>query len=201
MRPGQQNRRNRGRTPRRSNNNSRNFESNGPDVKIRGTANHVAEKYAVLARDAMASGSTVLAENYLQHAEHYNRIVQAMQAKREEAAASSNTTAGGASPKTQQQRRTPHGRRDKRSDQTARSDGAAQSQPAENGEDVEIAGSGDQPDLSLQAKNGKATPASSSVETKTAAKPKPKPRAQSRKPAKSKSEDIAVQAAPAMDGE
>ena len=58
---------------------SRNFESNGPDVKVRGNASHVAEKYLQLARDAQSSGDPVLAENYLQHAEHYFRIVAAGQ--------------------------------------------------------------------------------------------------------------------------
>jgi hypothetical protein len=58
---------------------SRNFESNGPDVKVRGNAAHVAEKYLQLARDAQSSGDPVLAENYLQHAEHYFRIVAAAQ--------------------------------------------------------------------------------------------------------------------------
>ncbi len=53
----------------------------GPDVKIRGTAMHIAEKYSSLARDAMSSGDTVAAENYLQHAEHYNRIILAAQAQ------------------------------------------------------------------------------------------------------------------------
>ncbi len=80
MRQGQQNRRGRG----RSNNNrkgqnplTRSFESTGPDVKIRGTPAHIAEKYLTLARDASSSGDPVLAENYLQHAEHYNRIIMA----------------------------------------------------------------------------------------------------------------------------
>lgn len=58
---------------------SRNFESNGPDVKVRGNAAHIAEKYVQLARDAQASGDSVMAENYLQHAEHYYRIVSAAQ--------------------------------------------------------------------------------------------------------------------------
>lgn len=84
MRPNQQNKnRSRGR-----NNNggrkhvnplSRSFESNGPDVKVRGNAAHVAEKYLQLARDAQSSGDSVMAENYLQHAEHYFRIVAAAQ--------------------------------------------------------------------------------------------------------------------------
>lgn len=56
------------------------FESNGPDVKIRGNASHIAEKYNSLARDALVSGNTVTAENYFQHAEHYLRILAAAQA-------------------------------------------------------------------------------------------------------------------------
>jgi hypothetical protein len=56
---------------------SRSFESNGPEVKVRGTPAHVAEKYMSLARDAQSAGDPVLAENYLQHAEHYNRIILA----------------------------------------------------------------------------------------------------------------------------
>jgi hypothetical protein len=58
---------------------ARNYESNGPDVKIRGTAAHIAEKYMSLARDALASGDMVMAESYFQHAEHYNRIIMAAQ--------------------------------------------------------------------------------------------------------------------------
>ena len=87
MRQGQQNRRGRGRNPNSNNNSSssgnrksqnpltRSFESAGPDVKLRGTPSHIAEKYITLARDAQSSGDPVLAENYLQHAEHYNRII------------------------------------------------------------------------------------------------------------------------------
>src|SRR5919202_5785836 len=79
MRPGQ-NRRMRGRNRSKGPNPlTRSFESNGPDVKIRGTAQHIAEKYSQLARDAQASGDPVAAENYLQHAEHYYRIIAAAQ--------------------------------------------------------------------------------------------------------------------------
>ena len=79
MRQGQQNRRGRGRNNNRKSHNplARSFESNGPDVKIRGTPAHIAEKYLSLARDAQSSGDPVLAENYLQHAEHYTRIIMA----------------------------------------------------------------------------------------------------------------------------
>jgi hypothetical protein len=55
------------------------YESNGPDIKIRGTANHVAEKYLQLARDATSSGDPVAAENYFQHAEHYFRMIATAQ--------------------------------------------------------------------------------------------------------------------------
>ncbi len=82
MRQGQQSRRGRNRGGRKPQNSmSRNYELSGPDVKIRGTAMHIAEKYSSLARDAMSSGDTVAAENYLQHAEHYNRIILAAQAQ------------------------------------------------------------------------------------------------------------------------
>src|SRR6185369_11679423 len=90
MRNGQQhhhnNKRMRGRNNNQQHNNRRNqnpltrvYESNGPDVKIRGTANHVAEKYLQLARDAQSSGDPVSAENYFQHAEHYFRLIAAAQ--------------------------------------------------------------------------------------------------------------------------
>ena len=81
MRQGQQNRRGRGRGRKPQNPLARNYESNGPDVKIRGTAAHIAEKYMSLARDALASGDMVTAESYLQHAEHYNRIIMAAQSQ------------------------------------------------------------------------------------------------------------------------
>jgi hypothetical protein len=85
VRQGQQNRRGRGRNNNNNNRKgghhhnplARSFESNGPDVKIRGTPAHIAEKYMTLARDAQSSGDPVLAENYLQHAEHYSRIIMA----------------------------------------------------------------------------------------------------------------------------
>lgn len=60
---------------------TRSYESNGPDVKIRGSAQQIAEKYTTLARDAQTSGDRVMAENYLQHAEHYNRIILTAQAQ------------------------------------------------------------------------------------------------------------------------
>jgi len=142
MRQGQQNRRGRG----RNNNNNRksqnplmrSFESSGPDVKIRGTPSHIAEKYISLARDALSSGDPVLAENYLQHAEHYNRIILGY---REQMAAQ-----GGMDPMGNGAARThslagPEG-----------SDGEEFGE--EDGDDVgqqpQVAGQGAQPDLSQQ---------------------------------------------------
>jgi hypothetical protein len=90
MRNGQNNNkrmRNRNNNNNNNNNNNRRgqnpmtrvFESNGPDIKIRGTASHVAEKYVQLARDARSSGDPVASENYYQHAEHYFRLIAAAQ--------------------------------------------------------------------------------------------------------------------------
>ncbi|HAD25505.1 MAG TPA: DUF4167 domain-containing protein [Alphaproteobacteria bacterium] len=72
--------RGRGRKPH-GNNPNRTFDSNGPDVRIRGNASHICDKYQSLARDANASGDHVAAENYLQHAEHYYRLMAAAQAQ------------------------------------------------------------------------------------------------------------------------
>lgn len=58
---------------------NRSLETNGPDVKFRGTAAHIHERYLQLARDAASSGDRVLSENYMQHADHYFRLVRSMQ--------------------------------------------------------------------------------------------------------------------------
>ena len=93
MRPGQHNKRGRGRNRRHNggggggsggggggNPLNRVYESNGPDVKVRGTAQTVADKYLQLGRDAQVAGDIVMAESYFQHAEHYLRILVAAQA-------------------------------------------------------------------------------------------------------------------------
>jgi hypothetical protein len=54
------------------------FDSNGPDVRMRGTAQQLFEKYLQLGRDATGAGDRVMAESYFQHAEHYFRILNAM---------------------------------------------------------------------------------------------------------------------------
>lgn len=60
---------------------NRTFDSSGPEIKIRGSASHVYEKYLQLARDANSGGDRIMAENYLQHAEHYYRIMAAAAAQ------------------------------------------------------------------------------------------------------------------------
>src|SRR5579863_6551790 len=54
------------------------FDSNGPDMRVRGTAQQLFEKYLQLGRDATSAGDRVMAESYFQHAEHYFRILNAM---------------------------------------------------------------------------------------------------------------------------
>ncbi len=92
-RQGQHNKRGRGRNNRRpgggggggghnaggGNPANRVYESNGPDVKVRGTAQTVAEKYMQLGRDAQSSGDNVMAESYFQFSEHYFRVMAAAQ--------------------------------------------------------------------------------------------------------------------------
>ncbi len=78
MRQGSNPKRLRGRTGRKNpNSRTQTFESNGPEVKVRGNAQQVVEKYLALARDATSIGDRVTAESYFQHAEHYYRVMTA----------------------------------------------------------------------------------------------------------------------------
>ena len=60
-------------------NRNQNYDSNGPDVRIRGSAYQVYEKYMNLAQDANTAGDRIMAESYYQHAEHYYRIIGAIE--------------------------------------------------------------------------------------------------------------------------
>lgn len=73
MKRGRNQRRRQGVNPNRA------LDSNGPDVRIRGTANQIYDKYQALARDAASSGDRIKTESYLQHAEHYFRLIRATQ--------------------------------------------------------------------------------------------------------------------------
>ena len=79
MRQGQNKNRMRGRGNGRKGGNPRNqsFESNGPDVKVRGNAQQVVEKYLTLARDASSAGDRINADSYYQFAEHNYRVMNA----------------------------------------------------------------------------------------------------------------------------
>ncbi|SES90997.1 DUF4167 domain-containing protein [Oceanicella actignis] len=90
MRASQKPNRNRGKNNRQGkslgNVANRVFESNGPEGKVRGTPQQIIEKYEQLARDAQTSGDRVMAENFLQHAEHYARLLSAAQAEAQQRA-------------------------------------------------------------------------------------------------------------------
>src|SRR5499433_4252177 len=79
MRQGPNPRRSRGRGPRKPHLSAKQqtFDSNGPDVRVRGNAYQVLEKYLAMARDAASAGDRIAAENFFQHAEHYYRIINA----------------------------------------------------------------------------------------------------------------------------
>jgi hypothetical protein len=139
MRQGQNSKRSRGRgSGRRTNVPTRHqtFDSNGPSVRIRGNAYQVYEKYLAMARDATASGDRITAENFLQHAEHYFRIINAD--------GEGDSRGRGAAQKAEQQRN---------GQATAEGDGEAAEAvvekvvtPAGNGADSgEAAGEGEQP--------------------------------------------------------
>ena len=69
--------RSRGNGKRNPGSRNQTFESNGPEVKVRGTAQQVLEKYLALGRDAYSSGDPIAAEGFFQHAEHYHRVLNA----------------------------------------------------------------------------------------------------------------------------
>ena len=161
MRQGQpQNRqRSRGRGSNRNNNRNnlnRSMESNGPDVRIRGTASHIAEKYQQLARDAQSSGDSVAAESYWQHAEHYNRLIataQAEQAKlREEQMARQAAEGGEDGGERSEGDEAPRGRGRRRGrrneEERVASEGSAEQGDGDSAGDADVSGSGPQPDLS-----------------------------------------------------
>ena len=110
MRQGSNPKRLRGRTGRKNpHSRTQNFESNGPEVKVRGNAQQVVEKYLALARDATSIGDRVTAESYFQHAEHYYRVMTAngggedrnTQGNRQNAEFEPNAEGNGAAPRQQ----------------------------------------------------------------------------------------------------
>ncbi|MGX1097952.1 DUF4167 domain-containing protein [Amorphus sp. MBR-141] len=129
MRQGNPNKRLRGRNRKGPNPLTKTFESNGPDVKIRGTALHVAEKYLQLSRDAQVSGDRVMGENYLQHAEHYFRILAAAQGPNQPQQSSQRDEDQGDGDEPQQQ----YGQHRGGQNGNGHSDLAAADQPSDSG--------------------------------------------------------------------
>jgi hypothetical protein len=77
------------------------FDSSGPDLRIRGTAQQLFEKYLQLGRDATGSGDRVMAESYFQYAEHYFRIVSAINQAAQQSQPQQHYQAGGQPPPPQ----------------------------------------------------------------------------------------------------
>jgi hypothetical protein len=77
MKQGSNSRRSRGRGNGKRPQKNHNFDSAGPEGRVRGNAQQVYEKYIALARDAQSAGDRIATENYFQHAEHYLRVLMA----------------------------------------------------------------------------------------------------------------------------
>jgi len=103
------------------------FDSNGPDIRVRGTAQQLFEKYLQLGRDATSSGDRVMAEGYFQHAEHYFRILNAM----------NQATQQGQQQQNGQYQRRPYQGND---------DGQPPGEPSDEQQEPRAAGLGDQPE-------------------------------------------------------
>ncbi|WP_428487292.1 DUF4167 domain-containing protein [Rhodopila sp.] len=110
------------------------FDSNGPEVRIRGTAQQLFEKYLQLGRDATSSGDRVTAEGFFQHAEHYFRILNAM-----------NQAAQQGQPNGQGQNQGGNRRNYQQSDSYQGNDDSSAGQDTEDS-DPRAPGMGDQPD-------------------------------------------------------
>ena len=129
MRQGSNPKRLRGRTGRKNTHpRSQTFESNGPEVKVRGNAQQVVEKYLALARDASSVGDRITAESYFQHAEHYYRVM---------------TANGGGEDRNAQGHR-----QNQQHEQRAEGNGGAPQQP------IEVAANGSAPPPEQPAQNG-----------------------------------------------
>ncbi|MEO0679515.1 MAG: DUF4167 domain-containing protein, partial [Pseudomonadota bacterium] len=144
MRSSQKSNRNRGKNNRSKslgNVANRVFDSAGPEGKVRGTPQQIIDKYEQLARDAQTSGDRVMSENFLQHAEHYARLLSAAQAEMQAHQAQHQPQQGGGGQPGQGQQPQPQG--------------ASQGQPQPNGH-AGANGAGDAP--AGGAPNGAAAP-------------------------------------------
>ena len=133
MKRGRNQRRRQGVNPNRA------LDSNGPDVRIRGTANQIYDKYQALARDASSSGDRIKAESYLQHAEHYFRLIRSMQVSQQPQSPAPQAAAEGdgeqpAVENDDEPRRAPRGRRSAQ-DETSEAGAEASAGPAASAEE------------------------------------------------------------------
>lgn len=190
MKQGSNNKRSRGRGNRKPSR-TQVYDSSGPEGRIRGNANQVYDKYLALGRDAYSSGDRIAAENFFQHAEHYYRIVVAIEAAR---AQQEQQRGDGQQGDRQQGDRNQHNNNNRRHGNDGgddRSDFEASTphdprdpMPAFDDDD-DTSGDGDKP-------SGKDSPAAAEKQPVQAAEeqPAPKPRAE-RKPRRRKpAEDV-----------
>ncbi len=110
MRPAQKSNRSRGRSNRKNGgggggiNINRVYDSSGPEGKVRGTPQQIIDRYLSLARDAQTSDDRVLEQSFLQHAEHYQRILITAMGAQEQARREANAAQPGDNqPNAQQQ--------------------------------------------------------------------------------------------------
>ena len=130
MKRGRNQRRRQGVNPNRA------LDSNGPDVRIRGTANQIHDKYLALARDASSAGDRIKAESYLQHAEHYFRLIRSMQAAQQpqgQAAPAPSEDAENEQPAVEDGEETRRSQRGRRNANTTPSESAAEESAADAG--------------------------------------------------------------------
>ena len=153
------------------------FDSSGPEGKVRGTPQQVIDKYQTLARDAQLSGDRVAAENFLQHAEHYVRLLSEAQKEIE-------------ARREQQEQQRQQNQQKQENQQARRKSEDRDAGPTDDG-------SGDQPNLPDNADLFPADDqmASNLVETPESSGPKPKPKARSPRKRAEKPEEEQAKAA------
>ena len=183
MRSSQKSGRGRGKNNNRNKNNNRDshspnrvYESAGPEGKVRGTPQQIIDKYQALARDYQLSGDRVMAENFLQHAEHYTRILVAAQEAQAERQAQQQANQpqqpnnGGGQP---QQGGQNGGRAQNGGSQPDMADAMSSDQPAADGLEAIDAAQGDAPDIVETPENAQKSQAPARPR-----RPRPKPKAE-----------------------
>ena len=184
MRSSQKSGRGRGKNNNRNKNNNRDshspnrvYESAGPEGKVRGTPQQIIDKYQALARDYQLSGDRVMAENFLQHAEHYTRILvaaQEAQAERQaqQQANQAHQNAGGGQQPQQGGQNAGRGPQNGAAQAADPSDALSSDQPPADGLAAIDAAQGSAPDIVETPENAQKSQAPSRPR-----RPRPKPKA------------------------